>query len=315
MNENLTRIITAVNFSAPNSAINEEAGTISGIKVLSCGEAKGYGKYVDSTMLSQALEAGRKQRNGVKCSFGHGKKLGSALGRFKNFFVDGEDLRADLHLAEAARKSPLGDIYNYTLALARSDSDLAGMSISFAKGKPETDAKGRECFRLSKLEAIDLVDDPAAVTGGMFEAKNDEVETYNLSTNAEIEQMANESLTVELEAKKAEIETSKKTIIDLETKSSVQAQEIVSLSAKVAEMDKIKADKEAADAKVVEFEAVKAGKDAADKQIAELSAKIAKDAAEFAVIRDEWVTFKKGTAPLSVKPTDEVKKKSIFKNI
>jgi hypothetical protein len=92
-------------------------------------------------------------------------------------------VRADLHLSEASKDAPQGDLYTYTLALAEKDPEAFGASMVFdgkaetrfnEDGTPQRDANGKPLPRLARVEklyASDVVDDPAANPDGLFSAE------------------------------------------------------------------------------------------------------------------------------------------------
>jgi hypothetical protein len=181
------------------------AGLIEGFAVLSRAEALGHGYWIDEEMLAATAEALNANPAGIKSRFTHpglsGDGLGSFLGRAKNARVDGDIVRADLHLSESARNTPDGDLAGYVLQLAADDPEAFGTSIVFrhdveaerghldANSHVEkwTDGNGnqreRNVFaspdplntdnlahaRLQELKAVDVVDEPAANPGGMFQ--------------------------------------------------------------------------------------------------------------------------------------------------
>jgi hypothetical protein len=90
-------------------------------------------------------------------------------------------VRADLHLSEASKDAPQGDLYTYTLA--EKDPEAFGASMVFdgkaetrfnEDGTPQRDANGKPLPRLARVEklyASDVVDDPAANPDGLFSAE------------------------------------------------------------------------------------------------------------------------------------------------
>jgi len=141
---------------------------------------------------------------GIKSRFTHpglsGDGLGSFLGRAKNAVVDGDVVRADLHLATSAHDTPDGDLASYVMKLAAEDPEAFGTSIVFRHdstaenqfyeenstvetwNEPDGRERSRQVFkspdplnvdnlphaRLKSLRAVDVVDEPAANPGGMF---------------------------------------------------------------------------------------------------------------------------------------------------
>ncbi len=105
--------------------------------------------------------------------------LGTFIGRFKNFRVDGERAMADLHLDNVAKKSPKGDLFSYVIAMANSNPDMFGASISFEiddyyhydSENQRVAGEGEKTFvKIKSLLATDVVDDPAANPNGLFSA-------------------------------------------------------------------------------------------------------------------------------------------------
>lgn len=134
---------------------------------------------VDAETLSQAQKLMSKGNNGAKARFTHPNMsndgMGSYLGRWKDVRVDGGTLRGDLHLADSAFKSPQGDLGTYVMDLAESDPEAFGVSLATRldySNLEEFDKKktGEKWpMRFSDIRAGDIVDEPAATRGGMFD--------------------------------------------------------------------------------------------------------------------------------------------------
>jgi hypothetical protein len=137
--------------------------------------------FIDSQFAADTATQGAAIKAGLKARFGHpnmcSTALGTFLGRWKNFRVDGDAVRADLYLSNSAKETPHGDLYSYVLDLAADDPDMFGTSIVFtiggyklADGTPidsEFDVpEGEKVFvELGALHACDAVDEPAANDG------------------------------------------------------------------------------------------------------------------------------------------------------
>jgi len=156
--------------SLAESKVDREAGVIAGVSVISVGEAKGHGMFVDGTTLEQVKLAAESHADGVKVKTDHWSGFNGIVGLIKNFSIDGDKLRGDLHLLEnhEAREK--------VLEMAEKMPSQFGISISFsgdAEAK-EIEAEGvtREMkfARCESLEACDLVDSPAANAEGLFAA-------------------------------------------------------------------------------------------------------------------------------------------------
>jgi len=182
--------------------IDAENGVIRGVKVVSEGEAKGHGLFLNKKFISDVVQFGENHQPGIKARFGHpnmcSTALGTYIGRYHNFRLkketstefqdvdkngkpttDGERYHAvaDLHLDRTARDLPkLGNVWNYLTNLANTSPDMFGSSIVFRQGEPTVheweDEQGvtqrRKDATIQKLVACDLVDSPAA-TEGLFE--------------------------------------------------------------------------------------------------------------------------------------------------
>lgn len=165
--------------------IDREKGIIYGYSVISAGPALGHDMHVDAITLNQVVELGNASKHGIKSRFDHpnasSTSMGTFLGRTKNFRQSGDRVLGDLHLSESAKDAPQGDLYTYVLGLAERDPQAFGASIVFdgkaeyqlePDGTKKKDAQGNPLPRLARVEqliASDVVDEPAANPGGMFE--------------------------------------------------------------------------------------------------------------------------------------------------
>lgn len=137
--------------------------------------------HIDQHTLEQVVELGNRRNRGLKARLTHPNMsddgMGKVLGKWSNFRIDGDTVRADLKIAESADKSFVGEIGTYVLELAAEDPDLFGVSIvselSEEMFEEDTDLfdeeLGTTAFRLSTLYAADVVDEPAATRGGLFD--------------------------------------------------------------------------------------------------------------------------------------------------
>lgn len=179
-------------------------GLIRGVAIITRGEALGHGLWIDATMLGQVATAIHAAARGIKARFTHpglsADGLGKFLGRFKDAWLDGETVRADLHITPSAHRAPGGNLAEYVMQLAETDPAAFGSSIVFERdleaedehitsngGKvkrdedgwrsvdlrkyksPDSDnAKNLPHSRLKRLRAADAVDSPAANPNGLF---------------------------------------------------------------------------------------------------------------------------------------------------
>ncbi len=168
--------------------IDRDKGIIKGVHICCEGEAKGHYINLDRDFIKDVTKLGNEQQTGVKSRFGHpnmsSTTLGTFIGRFHNYrntYIDRDGIKsltsiADLHLDESSKKSPNGNLYDYTLELAETNPDMFGSSIAFIEGATkykkektgEKDDKGHDIYKdkpyvtINSLLATDLVDDGAA---------------------------------------------------------------------------------------------------------------------------------------------------------
>lgn len=170
-----------------------EGNVIYGVSINTAGEAKGHGVHLDNEFVDKVVEEGNAKKSGLKARFGHpnmcSTALGTFIGRYKNFYRDGGQARADLYLSTGAKTAPGGNLYDYVLDMAENNPDMFGTSIVFTPGKTykktadgvkidpddlDTENDGKTYTSLEKLHACDVVDDPAANPDGLFSAFNRE---------------------------------------------------------------------------------------------------------------------------------------------
>jgi hypothetical protein len=122
-------------YSQPTAKVDRDAGVINGVQIVREGEARGHGVMLDADFISDVSSLGNEKQEGLKSRFNHpamsSGALGTYLGKFRNFRVDGTATYADLHLDASAKSTPSGNLYEYILNLAESAPDAFGNSISF----------------------------------------------------------------------------------------------------------------------------------------------------------------------------------------
>lgn len=175
--------------------LDEDKGILYGAQVAKLGEAEGHGFFLDETTLDQVVALGNAQPKGVKVRFGHPNEctpaLGTVVGVRKNFSRDGDYVRSDLHITDAANP----EYKRHIFAMAKLHPEKIGNSMVFdgvtelrrdEKGEPLRDERGQKLppvVRVKRLRAVDVVDEPAA-GDGMFAAPVDGV---NLSPRTILE--------------------------------------------------------------------------------------------------------------------------------
>ena len=174
--------------------------SIKGVSIISIGEAKGHGLYVDQTTLLEVKECAESYRGGVKVNLDHGAGIRDIVGFVNNFRIEGEQLLGDLNLLET---SPMRD---YVLEISKKLPDTFGISIAFSGPIEKID--GVNFARCTELYSADLVQTPAANATGLFSFTAKQVDNF-------AQQMPEDNATPEMPMPKEESGESEVTIIDL----------------------------------------------------------------------------------------------------
>jgi hypothetical protein len=142
---------------------------IEGVSIISVGEAKGHGLFVDDITLQEVKACAESYAGGVKVNLDHGAGIKDIVGFCDNFRIIGKKLVADLNLLETAEKRA------YVLEIASRMPDTFGISIAFSGPVRERD--GRSFASCSELYSADLVQTPAANPTGLFSFTAKSVDT------------------------------------------------------------------------------------------------------------------------------------------
>jgi hypothetical protein len=169
--------------------VDRQGNVIYGASIMQAGslnEGDARPWTADMQTLQQVVDFGQSSRGGIKARFTHPNMsndgMGSYLGRWANFRLDGGTVRADLHIADAAFTSPQGDLGTYVLDMAEQDPEAFGVSIATALDEanlqqwqdtlpdmaPADRKAARWPMRFTRLRAADVVDTPAATRTGLF---------------------------------------------------------------------------------------------------------------------------------------------------
>jgi hypothetical protein len=145
--------------------INKEKGIIEGVAVVTQGAAKGHGMLIDQETTASVLRAVKAYSSGVKVkfnpnTFNHGDGAIVGLLPKDSFKMDGDVLRADLHLEEAYSER------DYILNLIEKQGDTFGLSIDF--DCTAENINGIDFARCTELYAATIVDQPAANPSGFW---------------------------------------------------------------------------------------------------------------------------------------------------
>ena len=160
---------------AGNQKVDSEAGIISGVSVITAGECAGKhaGTFVDQKTLSQLLALASGFKDGVKVKLSvakeHDGSVGQIIGSLKAFRIDGDNLRADLHLLKSDE--------NFGKIVEMSSKMPEAFGLSVVVPNHYEKVNGRQTLRPTDIFSVDLVEEPAANKTGLFSAKtNDNME-------------------------------------------------------------------------------------------------------------------------------------------
>jgi len=170
---------------------------IEGVSIISIGEAKGHGLYVDETTLMQVKECAESYKGGVKVNLDHGAGIKDIVGFVNNFRIVGKQLLGDLNLLET---SPMRD---YVLEISSKLPDTFGISIAFSG--PIREVEGLAFASCTELYSADLVQTPAANATGLFSFTAKQVDSFS-------KQMPEDTATTPMPEDSGESEV---TIVDL----------------------------------------------------------------------------------------------------
>jgi len=143
---------------------------IEGVSIISIGEAKGHGLYVDETTLMQVKECAESYKGGVKVNLDHGAGIKDIVGFVNNFRIVGKQLLGDLNLLET---SPMRD---YVMEISSKLPDTFGISIAFTG--PIREVEGLAFASCTELYSADLVQTPAANATGLFSFTAKQVDKF-----------------------------------------------------------------------------------------------------------------------------------------
>ena len=143
---------------------------IEGVSIISIGEAKGHGLYVDDQTLMEVKACAESYKGGVKVNLDHGAGIKDIVGFVNNFRIVGSQLLGDLNLLET---SPMRD---YVLEISSKLPDTFGISIAFSGPIRELD--GMAFASCTELYSADLVQTPAANATGLFSFTAKQVDKF-----------------------------------------------------------------------------------------------------------------------------------------
>lgn len=160
---------------ATNDRVDGGSGVIYGVSVITKGEAQGRnaGTWIDETTLSQIASTAQKYRDGIKVKLSeykeHDGSVGQVVGVLRDFRVETNRVRADLHLLKS------DDNFQKILEMSTTMPSEFGLSVVIPREIEKVD--GKDCLRCSEIYSVDLVESPAANPTGLFSQKTNEPET------------------------------------------------------------------------------------------------------------------------------------------
>jgi hypothetical protein len=196
-------------------------GVISGVSVITAGEAKGHGVFIDRKSLETFLSAAQNRQGGVPVKMDHGTGFYHIVGKLENFRIDGDSLRADLHLLKTHEQ------FARIVEMADTMADSFGLSVSSVTSNEKI--KGSEYIRCDELNSVDLVDCPAANPTGLFrEPPSVDSPSVNM---ADANTLLSKIKSVFVETDNVELSTATTKVTELSTK-------VTELTSKIQELDK-----------------------------------------------------------------------------
>jgi hypothetical protein len=144
---------------------------IEGVSVISVGEAKGHGLFVDAQTLREVKACAETYAGGVKVNLDHGAGIRDIVGFCDNFRIIADKLVADLNLLQNAERR------EYVLEIAEKLPDTFGISIAFSGPVREID--GKRFASCEELYSADLVQTPAANPTGLFSFEAKSVDKFS----------------------------------------------------------------------------------------------------------------------------------------
>lgn len=150
--------------------VDRAAGIIFGVSVITKGEAKTHGIWIDDRTLDGILSFAAQSPDGVRVKLAHtnGKEspVFSIVGNLKNFRKEEPSVRADFHLLHS------DDNFGKILEMSEKQPKDFGLSISSDPQDFTTEEiDGKDFLRINRLGSVDLVSDPAANDNGLFSKK------------------------------------------------------------------------------------------------------------------------------------------------
>lgn len=336
------------------------AGLIQQISLISVGQALGHNIWIDEVFLNQLNEAIALKETGLKSKYMHASiisdSIGTLIGKVVNPRIIDNKLAGDLSFAKSSTKSRYGDLADYVMTLAQQTPDFFGASLQFDldvttmqvlvqvaggtlrvqdgqfitqnfKSPDIRNVNNYPHARLSAVNALAIVDEPAANPQGIFAVNfskiNEQIAIIANIIKAQLSGKKQYGLLKELSKMNVEIKEKEEQVKQEapEVKQEAPAVEQVKQEAPVVEQAKQEAPVVQQEAPVIKQEAPEVKQEAPVEEQEENKQKQSQPTAEVlqAMLskiealqiklqkNDELMKFAKGASPVAPSKADEVK--------
>lgn len=141
--------------------VDREAGIIRGVSVFQAGPISDRGLHADNKTLLLLKQQCDGYSNGVKVKADHKSGIFAVSGILRNFRMDGNVLRADLHVLSSEENR------EKLMEMAEEIPDTFGLSVSIEQELEQVGDK--LMIRPTQVFSVDLVTEPAACPNGLFD--------------------------------------------------------------------------------------------------------------------------------------------------
>lgn len=152
---------TYQNALSSGNRVDRDAGIIRGVSVFQAGEISDRGLHADRKTLLLLKQQCDAYTNGVKVKADHKSGIFAVSGILRGFRMDGDVLRADLHVLSSEENR------EKLMEMAEEIPDTFGLSVSIEQELEQVGDK--MMIRPTQVFSVDLVTEPAACPNGLFE--------------------------------------------------------------------------------------------------------------------------------------------------
>lgn len=143
--------------------VDRSAGIIRGVSVFQAGAIPDRGLHADNKTLLLIKQHCETFANGVKVKADHESGIFAVSGILRNFRMDGDVLRADLHVLSSEENR------EKLMEMAEEIPDTFGLSVSIEQELEQVGDK--MMIRPTQVFSVDLVTEPAACPNGLFSTR------------------------------------------------------------------------------------------------------------------------------------------------